>query len=96
MKIIFEITDKSGRKIRLTEKQWSHIMKRHPSMKKYINEIQDTIKMPFKIMDYPNSKGYYYRNYKHLKLPNRFILIVVKYLNGDGFVITAYQTNKIK
>jgi len=96
MKDMFEITDKIGRKIRLTQRQWSHIMKRHSYMEKYAKEIKETLQIPDKIISHTYDKGYYYKGYKHLKSPNCFILVVVKYLNSKGFVITTYQTDKIK
>ena len=96
MQNIFEITDKTGKKIRLTKKQWAHMMKRHSYMEKYLEEIKETLKVPDKIRVYDYSKGYYYKSYKYLKTPNYFILVVVKYLNGDGFVITAYLEERIK
>ena len=43
---IFEIIDKTGRKIRLTKKQWAHMMKRHSYMEKYLEEIKETLKAP--------------------------------------------------
>ena len=92
---IFEVADKTGRKIRLTKKQWKHILRRHSYIEKYTEEIKETLKNPDKIKNYYN-KGYYYKHYKYLKLPNRFILVIVKYLNGEGFVITAYLEEKIK
>ena len=46
MNDIFEVIDKTGRKIRLTQKQWKHVMRRHPYMEKYIEEIKETIKTP--------------------------------------------------
>ena len=49
---IFEVIDKSRRKIRLTEKQWKHILKRHPDMINYLEEIKNTLINPLKITDY--------------------------------------------
>jgi len=95
MKIIFEIIDKTGRRIRLTKKQWSHMMRRHSYMIEYIEEIKETLQNPDKIKNYYD-KGYYYKHYKYLKAPNRFILVVVKFLNGEGFVVTSYLEEKIK
>lgn len=91
----FEIIDKTGRKIRFTKKQGSHMMKRHPYMQKYIKEIKGTLKVPDKIKKY-KGKGYYFKYYKYLKDPNQFILVIVKYLNGKGFVITSYLEKRIK
>ena len=96
MNVIFEIIDKSGRKINLSEERWKHIIKRHPYMGKYFEEIKKTLEIPDKIISDDYRKEYYYKGYKHLKSPNNFILVIVKYLNGDGFVITSYLTDKIK
>ena len=93
---VFEINDKSGRKIRLTKKQWRHLAKKHPYMEKYLDEIKETLQFPDKIINRLFNKGYYYKGYKYLKQPNRFVLVVVKYLNGNGFIITSYLTEKIK
>lgn len=59
-------------------------------MEKYLEEIKETLKSPDKLDIQLSDKGYYYKRYKYLKNPNCFVLVVVKYLNGDGFVITAY------
>ena len=96
MDCIFEIVDKTGREIRLTKKQWKHFMKRHPHIQKYIEEIKQTLQFPDKMIDQIPDKCYYYKNYKYLKSPNRFIMVVVKYLNGTGFIITAYLMEKAK
>ena len=69
MNHIFEVIDKTGRKIRLTGKQWSHMTKKHPYMEKYLREIQETLMSPDKIIDY-SDKGYYYKSYKYFKTPN--------------------------
>ncbi len=95
MENTFEIIDKTGRKIRLTQKQWTHMTKKHPYIEKYLEEIKQTLKNPDKILK-NEDKGYYYKYYKYLKKPNRFILVIVKYLNNEGFIITTYLESKIK
>ncbi len=59
-------------------------------MDKYFEEIKETLMSPDKIVRVRFEKAYYYKNYKYLKSPNKFVFVVVKYLNGDGFVITSY------
>lgn len=66
------------------------MMRRHSYMEKYIEEIKETLQSPDKIKKHPYNKTYYYKKYKYFKSPNQFILVVVKYLNGEGFVITSY------
>lgn len=96
MNNILEVIDKTGRLIRMPKKQWLHILRRHPYMEKYFEEIQETLKKPDKLIDKPFQKGDYYKGYKYLNSPNRFVLVVVKYLNGDGFAITAHLVESIK
>ena len=40
MEHIFEVIDKTGRKIRLTKKQWSHITTKHPDLSGKEEEIK--------------------------------------------------------
>ncbi len=98
MRIIFEITDKTGRKIRLTEKQRKHIQK-HPHMHVYesIERIKDTIKNPTTIRYNENDEtvSYFYKEFRDMGILERYLLVSVKYLNGEGFIITSFYTNKI-
>jgi len=92
MDIVFETIDKTGRKIRLTRKQYSHICKKHPTVSNYFEEIKETLIKPDKIIESDDNKnvGFYYKFYKKLKTPYQNILVIVKYLNGEGFIISAY------
>lgn len=75
--IVFEIVDKKGRKIRLTETQWSHINRKHPTVANYLNEIIETIKSPDTITDSDQEDIYfYYKYYKFLKSPYKYILVI--------------------
>lgn len=94
MDFIFEVDDKNGKKIRLTQRQYSHMLRRHSYMYGYIEEIKETIMKPDKLI-FSNFKGYYYKGYKNLKSPNRFIVVVVRYLNNHGFVLTSYAEKNI-
>ncbi len=98
MDIIFEIIDKTGRKIRLTRKQWSHINRKHPTVANYFEEIKETLEKPDIITDSDIEEDvyFYYKYYKYLKPPYKYILVIVKYLNGDGFIISAYFEKNIK
>ena len=98
MDFIFEVRDKTGRKIRLTPKQHTHMLKDHPYMHKYIEEMKETLQKPDKMTSYSFDKyvRYYYKGYKHIEKPNKFILVIVKYLNGDGYVISSYLEKNIK
>jgi len=90
MNNIFEIIDKTGRKIRLTKRQWKHIRKKHPEVDKY-ELIEESISQSDKMTDYDmdESVKYYYKYYKHRSSNEKYLQVVVKYLNGEGFILTA-------
>ena len=52
---------------------------------------------PDKIIEYDPEERmvHYYRYFKDSKSP-RYLLVVVKYLNGEGFILTAYFMRSIK
>ena len=94
---VFEIIDKSERKIKLTKKQWSHIASPsspHAYMASSLEDVKQTLIHPDKIINsvYDDFKVNYYKYYKDRKESLR---VVVKYLNGDRFVITAYFVRNI-
>ena len=93
---IFELKDKTGRIIYLTNERYSHI-KKHPEMQNNIPIIEETIKNPQKITDYSLDLDikYYYKHYKDRKSKAKYLRVIVKYLNGEGFVITAYFVEEI-
>ena len=96
MEVIFEVIDKTNRKIRLTSKQWKHIQK-HSHMNESLERIRDTIKNPTTVRYNECDKmvNYFYRVYKDMDILERYLLVSVKYLNGEGFIITSFYTNKI-
>jgi len=96
--IIFEVIDRSGRKIQLRKDAWKHISIEHPELSNYLEHIQDTLKISTKITDHGEDENikYYYRYYKNRKSSAKYLLAVVKFLNGTGFIITAYFVRNIK
>ena len=95
MENIFEIIDKTGRKIRLTKKQFRHVIC-HKGMENHLEEIKETLKNPTKIIPHEIGNLYdYYNYYKNRREEAKYLQVVVKYLNGDGFVITAYFVKHI-
>ncbi len=94
---IFEIIDKTGRKIRLTKEQWQHIRKKHPEVENS-DEVEETVRNSDKITcpKFDETIGCYYKYFKQRPSPDKFLLVLIKYLNGDGYVITAYYESRIK
>jgi hypothetical protein len=94
---VFEVIDKTGRKIHLSKERWSHIRKKHPEIEN-LELIEQTIKNPDKVIPfiYDEKIYYFYKYFKNLKAPKQYLLIIIKYLNGEGFIITAYLEKDIK
>ena len=95
---VFEIIDKSGRKIHLSKERWIHINEEHPEISPYLEELQEALKRPDKIasFEYDEDVRYYYKYLKHRKQTAKHLLLIVKYLNGEGFIITAYFVRNTK
>lgn len=97
MSKILEVRDKSNRLIYLTKERFKHIVK-HPEMQNKLEAIREILETPLKITDYTFDQNirYYYRYYKDRKSQAKYLRVIVKYLNGEGFIITAYFVENIK
>ena len=93
MNWIFEVKDKSGRKIHLSDERWKHIVIEHSDLANKIEDIKDAVSNPLIIGKsvYDENVRYYQKYYKKL---SKYLLVSVKYLNGEGFIITAFYTSK--
>ena len=94
---IFEVEDKSGRKIHLSDERWKHLNQEHPEVEPYLEDIKETLKNPVKITEYELDENvrYYYKYFKERESA-KYLLVIVKYLNDHGFIITAYFVRNIK
>lgn len=95
MDILFEVINKSGRKIRLTKKQWSHIRQNHAEVE-YPEEIKETLENPDNVInDVRENVNNFYKYFKHKKHTSKFLKVIVRYLNGEGFIISAHFVRTI-
>lgn len=94
MNYVFEVTDKNRRKIHLSKERWKHIRIEHSEIIKP-EEIEKVIISPDKIISSdrdPNVNWYFLYN----KQRKRYLKVSVKYLNGEGYIITSHYTTKIQ
>ena len=96
--MIFKIKDKTGRIIHLTKERWNHITQQHPEITINQEEIQNILIKPLVIKkaEFDDTINYYYKYYKHRKEPEKYLLVIVKYLNNHGYIITAYYVKNLK
>lgn len=88
---IIEVKTKDQKLIRLTLTQWKHIVYRHPEMSSKLIDIENMLLYPSYIKDEEEIKKYY----KYIKDIHKYIMVAIRILNGDGFVMTSYLTRKI-
>ncbi len=90
-------SDYHGQKIRLTEERRKHILE-HPEMKGMLRHIEETLFKPQRVIQSVSDKGanLYYRFYIGTKVGDKYLCVVVKTVNKDAFVLTAYLTDSIK
>ena len=96
MSYILEIKEKRGKKIYLSKERWKH-MQKHPYIPEQLENIKSAIQNPTTIRYNEDDENvlHYYKEFKNNNPEEKYLLISVKYLNGSGFIITAFFTNKI-
>ena len=92
--ILFEISDVFGKKIRTTHAYWHKIAaQKHAELTYTIQNVQNTLQNPDTVyQSVTDDTIALYR--KHMK--HDTLIVVAKHFNGEGFLVTAYQTSKTK
>jgi hypothetical protein len=95
-KVVFKVKDVLGNTLPLREDRHRHILER-PEMLNQGNRIKETLKEPDIIKESKHAKDVllYYRLYDKTPVTKKYMLVVVK-VNREGFIITAFYTDKIK
>jgi hypothetical protein len=86
-----------GHEIRLTTERRDHILE-HPEMVEQFKRIQETIKSPETIIatTADNTVHIYHRYYETTPVTSKFLLVAIKFLEDDAFVLTAFFSRREK
>lgn len=78
----------------MLQEYWKHIASEHPQVASLLEEIQETIRNPLLVTKSSTdpSVHYYYRYNKKIAL---YLVVLIKFLNDIGIVISSYYTAKI-
>ena len=90
------VHDFQGLAIRLTEEWWAHILE-HLEMALMEVAIEETLLHPERVVQSfsdPQAR-LYYRFYFRTMVGGKFLCVVVKTLDADAFVLTAYLTDRM-
>ncbi len=92
--ILFEISDIFGKKIRTTHAYWTKITsEKHAELIYTISDVQNTLQRPDLVYrSVTDDTIALYR--KQVKTGT--LIVVAKHLNGEGFLVTAYETTKTR
>ena len=96
--VVFTVVDQFKRTIRLTTRQQGHIRSRQ-EMREQEDRIRETIALPdvVKVSQHDPQVLCYYRWYEMTPVTSKYLLCIVKVLNHqEGFIITAFYTDKVK
>lgn len=82
---------KNGIKIRLPDERWEHIMQRHDVLATQKTAILETISQPERILRGSEGAMMAVRAME----PGRWLVVIYREEQDDGFVITAFPTRRI-
>jgi hypothetical protein len=90
---LFEVITPLGFSVRTTSDYWSMIERKHPEIAGRQQAVQTCLQTPDQIRQSKRDRTVYlfYRSQ-----PPYHLCVVVKRLNGTGFVVTCYLTDSIK
>ncbi len=94
MNVLFEIEDYNGKKISLTKEDWFHITFFHPEVSD-VDEIKDAVIHPVAVKPSVNNSETVKCYYRYNKVKKRYLLVAVKYINEEGFIVTAHHKKKL-
>jgi hypothetical protein len=90
--VINEVLTQNGVLIRLTDERWSHITEEHCELAGLRLEVLDTVSNPTRILAGGMGELLAVREITSFK----YLVVVYRELQNDGFIITAFLTNKTK
>ncbi|MBL8133570.1 MAG: hypothetical protein JNL42_17035 [Anaerolineae bacterium] len=91
------LSDFRGRSIRLTDERREHILE-HPEMTGQFERLMETIGSPQTVVATTTDENVhvYHRYYESTPVTRKFLLVVVKILEADAFVLTAFFSRREK
>ena len=99
----FETQDYEGKPVRCSHWRWEeHIAAKHAELADQQEAVRITISHPehkYRSGRFPRRKLYYRRNVLPLPYEREYLLVIVNYpasLEGEGRVLSAYKTRRIK
>ncbi len=90
----FEIFTPLGFTVRTSESYWQRLIIKHPDIEELEELVQQALASPDEVRRSSRDEGVLL--FYLIRSKQRWVVAVARRLNGDGFLITAYQTDAIK
>ncbi len=86
------VTSQNNVPIRLTVERWAHIMEEHSELAAMQPDILKTVTNPTRILAGGANELLAVRVVE----PGKWLVVVYRETNGDGFIITAFMTRRAR
>ena len=80
----------NGMLIRLTAERWAHILEEHPELTGLKPDVLESISNPDRVVAGNADEILAIKEHE----PGKWLVVVYKEFNDDGFIITAFSTSK--
>jgi len=94
---VLEVRSKLGEVVGLDEDRWKHVLE-HPEMENQSSKIEETLVDPDEVREsvHVSSIWLFYKFYTNSPVSEKYLLVAVKVSDGEGFIVTAFFTDKVK
>lgn len=90
----FNIKAPLGFTVRTTDEYWQKLLVKHPDLVDLEELVEAALQLPDEIRESKRDSDVFL--FYLQRREKRWVVAVARKLNGDGFLITAYQTDAIK
>ncbi len=86
-----DVASKNGLPIRLTDERWTHITEEHAELAELRLQVLETVSQPERVLAGGEGELLAVRELE----VGKFLVVVYRELDADGFVITAFITRRV-
>ena len=97
MALPFQARALDGRVLKLTNEGWGHVCTVHPELRGELEKVNQTMKSPDLVKQGNRADTFmYYKFFPRTVVSPKYLVLVIKYLNTEGTVVTGYFTERIR
>ena len=92
---LFDAATPLGFRVHTTRDYWHYVSTvKHADMRDRLDAVIETLSNPHEVWSSSSDPGVYL--FYRVEYPGRYLCVLARKLNGDGFFITAYPADYIK